>query len=65
MKTIHDTPGYRLDSRTTDHPITGRTVELFASYPQAQHPRYQRIACLTLPLLARIKLAAALLGEEP
>ena len=58
---IDHRPGYQLDARVTDHPITGRTIELFATYPQAQHPRAQRIACLTLSQASFNELACVLL----
>ena len=67
MKTIHDTPTFRLDGRTTDDGHGNRTVELFQTFPLAQHPRSQRILCLTLPPISRARLAA-LIGadtEEP
>lgn len=55
--TLHSTPGYSLEGRITKHTITGATVELFATYPNALHPRAQRIACLTLPPESFGKLA--------
>lgn len=64
MKTIHDTPGFRIECRVTHHPITGKTVELFQTMPQAQHPRAQRIACLTLPQASLSRLAALLNDDE-
>jgi hypothetical protein len=64
MKIIHSTPGYVLAARVTQHPITGKTVELFQTLPQAQHPRAQRIACLTLPQASLARLAALLTDKE-
>lgn len=64
MKTIHSTHGYLLEVRITQHPIAGKTVELFQSLPQAQHPRAQRIACLTLPQASFSRLAAVLTDDE-
>ena len=61
---IHESPAYRLESRVTRHPLTGKTLELFVTYPLAQHPRSQRIACLTLPDEAFARLAAACLHKE-
>lgn len=49
MILIHDTPGYRLGYKTTHHGVAGTTVELFAKHPKANRPRWQRIACFTLP----------------
>lgn len=64
MKTIHSSQGYLLEARVSHHPITGKTVELFQTLPQAQHPRAQRIACLTLPQASFSRLAALLTDEE-
>ena len=64
MKIIHSTAGYVLETRVTNHPITGKTVELFQTMPQAQHPRAQRIACLTLPQASFSRLAAMLTEEK-
>ncbi len=64
MKIIHSTPGVQIEARVTIHPITGKTVELFQTMPQAQHVRPQRIACLTLPQASFSRLAALLNGEE-
>lgn len=64
MKTIHSTHGYLLEVRAMQHPITGKTVELFQTLPLAQHPRAQRIACLTLPQASFSRLAALLTDEE-
>jgi hypothetical protein len=60
MKTIHDTPEFRIECQITFHPITGKTVEIFQIMPQAQHPRTQRIACLTLPQASFNQLAELL-----
>ena len=46
ITTIHDAPGYRLTARVGGTPLT---VELYQQFPQAQHPRDQRIASFTLP----------------
>ena len=64
MKTIHRTHGYVLEALATHHPITGKTVELFQTLPQAQHPRAQRIVCLTLPQTSFSRLAALLTEEK-
>ena len=64
MKTLHSTHGYLLEVRATQHPITGKTVELFQTLPLAQHPRAQRITCLTLPQASFSRLAAVLTDEE-
>lgn len=64
MKTIHSTPGYLIEALVTNHPITGKTVELFQTLPQAQHPRAQRIACMTLPQASFARLAALLTDDE-
>jgi hypothetical protein len=64
MKTIHSTHNYVLEARVTNHPITGKTVELFQTMPQAQHVRAQRIACLTLPQASFSRLAALLTDDE-
>ena len=64
MKIIHDTPGFRIECRVTQHPITGKTVELFQTMPQAQRPRVQRIACLTLPQASFSRLAELLTDRE-
>ena len=64
MKIIHSTPGYLIEARVTNHPITGRTVELFQTMPQAQHARAQRIACLTLPQASFSRLAAMLTDKD-
>jgi hypothetical protein len=45
---IHDSPSFKLTSKTTDH-SAGRTVELFQQFPAALHPRDHRTLCLTLP----------------
>jgi len=58
--TIYTAPGYQLDAAITDHRITGRTVELLATYPLAQHPRAQRLASFTLPQEAFDRLADVL-----
>ena len=57
MITLHSTPGYLLEGRITTHAITGSTVELFVTHPNAQRPRAQRIACLTLPAESLGKIA--------
>ncbi len=64
MKIIHSTHGYVLEALTTNHPVAGKTVELFQTLPQAQYPRAQRIACLTLPQASFSRLAALLTDEE-
>ncbi len=64
MKTIHSTPGFLIEARVTNHPITGKTVELFQTMPQAQHVRPQRIACLTLPQASFSRLAALLTDDK-
>ncbi len=64
MKIIHSTPSFLIEARVTNHPTTGKTVELFQTLPQAQHPRAQRIACLTLPQTSFSRLAALLNDEE-
>lgn len=46
---IHTAPAFVLDAAITRHPITGTTVELFQTFPQAQNPRAQRLVSLTLP----------------
>jgi hypothetical protein len=58
MLTIHNDPGFRIEARVTTHPITGKTVELFQVFPQARHPRSQRLTCLTLPQESFDRLAA-------
>jgi hypothetical protein len=62
--TIYSDRAYVLEAQVTLHPITGRTVELFATYPMAQHPRAQRIVCLTLPDESFARLADAIKGGE-
>ena len=64
MKIIHSTPACLIEARVTHHPITGKTVELFQTMPQAQHVRAQRIACLTLPQASFARLAALLTDDE-
>lgn len=64
MKILHSTPGFLIEAQVTNHPITGKTVELFQTLPQAQHPRAQRIACLTLPQASFARLAELLTDEE-
>lgn len=58
--TIHDTPGYRLELRATEHPRFGTTLELFTTWPQANHPEPHRLLTLTLPRDAFARLAEAL-----
>ncbi len=57
MKLIYETPSFRLDARATVGRV-GRTVEIFQTFPQAKHPRAQRILCLTLPPDAAARMAA-------
>jgi hypothetical protein len=64
VKIIHSTPNFLIEAQVTNHPITGKTVELFQILPQAQHPRAQRIACLTLPQASFARLAALLTDDE-
>jgi hypothetical protein len=64
MKIIHRTPSFLIEAQVTNHPITGKTVELFQTMPQAQYPRAQRIACLTLPQASFSRLAALLTDDE-
>jgi hypothetical protein len=63
MTLIHDAPGYRLEATLTRHPITGPTLQLFATYPQANHPFAHRLACLTLPAESLARLADLINGE--
>ncbi len=62
-KLIYQAPGYILTGRNSRHPITGRTLELFARYPQALHPRDQRLLQLTLPPES-FKALARFIDEE-
>jgi hypothetical protein len=64
VKIIHSTPSFLIEAKVTNHPITGKTVELLQTLPQAQHPRAQRITCLTLPQASFSRLAALLTDEE-
>jgi hypothetical protein len=61
--TIHSDKAYVLEAQVTRQPTIGRTVELFATYPMAQHPRAQRIVCLTLPDESFARLAALINGQ--
>lgn len=47
---IHDAPGYRLEAVVTRHPITGSTLELYSTWPGANHPDPHRLVTLTLPV---------------
>jgi hypothetical protein len=64
MILIYTSPGYLLGGKRINHPITGPTVELYAKYPAAQHPRWQRLVSLTIPQEARQRLAE-FLGASP
>lgn len=57
MITLHSTAGYLLEGRITNHTIAGTSVELFVTHPNAQRPRAQRIACLTLPAESLSRIA--------
>jgi hypothetical protein len=57
MTPIHTSPVCVLTAKVTDH-CAGRTVELFRSFPQAQHPREQRLIDLTLPSASFAALGA-------
>lgn len=46
---IHSDPAYRLEAAVTHHPITGATVELYSTWPKANHPEPHRLISLTLP----------------
>ncbi len=57
---IHDAPGYRLEAVVTHHPITGPTLELYATWPTANHPDPHRMITLTLPAESYAALAKVL-----
>ena len=68
LKLIHSLPnddhgnGYQLHAEVTTSRV-GKTLSLFQTYPQAQRPRAQRIAQLTLPPQSAYKLAKLIEGE--
>ena len=56
MRHIHKANNYLLEGRILDS-RTGRTVELYQTFPDAEHPRAQRILQLNLPPQAYFRLA--------
>lgn len=60
---IHDAPGFKLEAVVTHHPITGPTVELFSTWPRANHPEPHRLLSLTLPPDSFGRLAEVLSKE--
>jgi hypothetical protein len=59
-QTIHDTPGFRLEIAASQHPISGPTIELFSTWPKANHPDPHRLLSLTLPPESLRQLAKVL-----
>jgi hypothetical protein len=57
---ILDAPGYRLEAITTYHPITGTSLELYSTWPTANHPEPHRMITLTLPPESFANLAKVL-----
>jgi hypothetical protein len=46
--TFHDTPALKLEAVITRH-RAGDTLEIFSTWPGANHPEAVRSLCLTLP----------------
>lgn len=57
---IHDAPGYRLEAIATHHPISGTSLELYSTWPRANHPEPHRMITLTLPQESFANLAKVL-----
>lgn len=53
---IHDAPGYRLEAVVTQHLIAGTTLELYSTWPKANHPDPHRMIVLTLPPESFVRL---------
>jgi hypothetical protein len=60
---IHDAPEYRLEAVISHHPISGHTVELFTTWPKANHPEPHKVLSLTLPPESFARLAQVLEQE--
>ncbi len=56
---VHDAPGYKLEAVVSHHPISGSTVEIFSTWPEANHPDPHRLLSLTLPPESLLSLAKA------
>jgi hypothetical protein len=54
---IHDAPGFRLEAVITRDPYCGTTVELFSTWPKANHPDPHRLLTLSLPAESFHRLA--------
>lgn len=61
---IHDAPGYRLEATITCHPISGPTLELYDTWPSANHPEPHRKLSLTLPAASLIRLGRLLVAID-
>lgn len=49
MIKLYETPTYRLEAQTLTPNDRLMTLELYQTFPEAEHPRRQRITQLTLP----------------
>lgn len=57
---VHDAAGFQLEVSISHHLICGPTVELFSTWPKANHPEPHRLLSLTLPPESLQRLASVI-----